>query len=99
MSSALATSLDVYEHVEGEDRSTSVSKCLSGLYVYDAATEKLESLDELDRQLDEAVIEEDTDYDFIPKYVVFLCSQTQAQTLIRLEKMDAFHLTLRKTEG
>lgn len=91
--------VDVYEHVEGEDRSTLVSKCLSGLYVYDVLNQKLESLDELDRKRDEAVIEEDTDYDFIPKYVVFLCSQTQAQTLIRLEKMDAFHLTLRKTEG
>ncbi len=91
--------VDVYEHVEGEDRATLVSKCLSGLYVYDVLNQKLESLDELDRKRAEAVIEEDTDYDFIPKYVVFRCSQTQAETLIRLEKMDAFHLTLRKTEG
>ena len=91
--------VDVYEHVEGEDRSTSVSKCLTGLFVYDVLNQKLESLDELDKKREEAIVEEDTNYDFIPKYVVFRCSQTQAETLIRLEKMDAFHLTLRKTEG
>ena len=89
--------VDVYECKEEEDRSTSVSKCLGGLYVYDVLNQKLESLDALDKKLDEAIIEEDTEYDFIPKYVVFRCSELQAQTLIRLERMDALHLTLRRT--
>ena len=91
--------VDIYECSLQEDRSTAVSKCLSGLYVYDVLNQKLESLDALDEKLDAAVVEDDTNYDFIPKYVVFRCSELQAQTLIRLEKMDALHLTLRRTEG
>ena len=90
--------VDVYECMEMEDRSTSVNKCLVDLYVYDVLNQKLESLDALDKKLEDAIVEDDTNYDFIPKYVVFRCSELQAQTLIRLEKMDALHLTLRRTE-
>lgn len=44
--------VDIYECSLQEDRSTAVSKCLSGLYVYDVLNQKLEPLDALDEKLD-----------------------------------------------
>ena len=48
---------------------------------------------------EEAVVEDDTDYDFQPAFVVFRCTEEQAQTLIRLERMESLHLTLQRTGG
>lgn len=91
--------VDVHECVENEDKSLTVSKVLSSMYVYDVLNEKLESLTDLDVKLEEAVVEDDTDYDFVPAFVVFRCTEAQAQTLIRLERMEALHLTLQRTGG
>ena len=91
--------VDVHECVENEDYSYSVQKVLSSMYVYDVLNAELESLGELDIKLEEALVEDDTDYDFEPAFVVFRCTEQQAQTLIRLERMEALHLTLQRTGG
>ena len=91
--------VDVHECVENEDYTFSVQKVLSSMYVYDVLNAELESLGELDAKLEEALVEDDTDYDFEPAFVVFRCTEQQAQTLIRLERMEALHLTLQRTGG
>lgn len=91
--------VDVHECVENEDETFSVQKVLSSMYVYDVLNADLQSLSELDVKLEEAIVEEDTDYNFEPAFVVFRCTETQAQTLIRLERMEAIHLTLQRTGG
>ena len=91
--------VDVHECVENEDKTFSVQKVLSSMYVYDVLNADLQSLSELDVKLEEAIVEEDTDYNFEPAFVVFRCTETQAQTLIRLERMEAIHLTLQRTGG
>ena len=91
--------VDVYECVENEDDTVSVQKVLSSMYIYDVLNADLQSLSDLDAKLQEAVVEEDTDYDFEPAFVVFRCTEEQAQTLIRLERMEALHLTLQRAGG
>ena len=91
--------VDVHECIENEDYTYSVQKVLSSMYVYDVLNAELESLGELDTKLEEALVEDDTDYDFEPAFVVFRCTEQQAQTLIRLERMEALHLTLQRTGG
>lgn len=91
--------VDVHESIENEDKSISVQKVLSSMYVYDVLNAKLQSLSKLDKKLAEAVVEEDTDYDFQPAFVVFRCTEDEAQTLIRLEQMEALHLTLQRAGG
>ena len=61
--------------------------------------QRTQELAELDIKLEEAVVEDDTDYDFQPAFVVFRCTEEQAQTLIRLERMESLHLTLQRTGG
>ncbi|MBR2895053.1 MAG: hypothetical protein IKC03_05270, partial [Oscillospiraceae bacterium] len=91
--------VDVHECVENEDKSISVQKALESMYVYDVLNADLQSLTQLDSAYEEALVKEDTDYDFEPAFVVFRCTQEQAQTLIRLERMEALHLTLQRTGG
>lgn len=91
--------VDVHECIENEDYSITVKKVLSSMYVYDVLNKDLQSLAELDIKLEEAVAEDDTDYDFQPAFVVFRCTEAQAQTLIRLERMESLHLTLQRTGG
>ena len=91
--------VDVHESVENEDDTITVQKVLSSMYVYDVLNAELQSLSELDVKLEEALVEEDTDFDFEPAFVVFRCTEEQAQTLIRLERMEALHLTLQRTGG
>ncbi len=91
--------VDVHECVTNADQTITVQKALSSMYVYDVLNAELESLTALDEELAEAIVEEDTDYDFKPVYIVFRCTESQAQTLIRLERMEALHLTLQKTGG
>lgn len=91
--------VDVHEYAENEDGTKSVNTVLESMYVYDILNSDLESLSELDQKLESAIVEEDTDYDFEPTYVVFRCTQAQAQTFIRLERSGTMHLTLRRTGG
>lgn len=91
--------VDVYECVENEDGTLSVFKVLVDMHIYDVLNAKLESLHELDEKKATLLVEEDGDFDFEPAYVVFRCTEEQAQVLIRLEKAEAFHLTLSRTEG
>ena len=91
--------VDAHECIENEDKSITVEKVISNLYVYDVLNADLQSLRELDTAYEEALVKEDTDYDFEPVFVVFRCTEQQAQTLIRLERMEALHLTLQRTGG
>lgn len=91
--------VDVHECIENEDKSFTIQKALSSMYVYDVLNADLQSLSELDKKLEEALAEDDTDCDFEPAFVVFRCTEQQAQTLIRLERMEAIHLTLQRTGG
>lgn len=91
--------VDVHECIENEDDSITVEKVLESMYIYDVLNKDLESLTKLDEKRAEALVEDDTDYDFQPAFVVFRCTIPQAQTLIRLERMEALHLTLQRTGG
>lgn len=102
--------VDVYEFAEKEEEvdpetgetiapeTIEVSKALDSMYVYDVLNSNLESLDDLDAEKEAMLADESKDFDFNPVYVVFRCSEDQALTLIRLEKMEALHLTLKDTE-
>jgi pilus assembly protein CpaB len=91
--------VDAYECSVSGDSSYSVTKCLSSMYVYDVLNSKMESLNDLDAKQNAAPTENETSYDFKPAYVVFRCSENQAQTLIRLERAKTLYLTLKNTEG
>ncbi|NCB26031.1 MAG: hypothetical protein EOM62_11260 [Bacteroidia bacterium] len=91
--------VDVYECSVSGDSSYSITKCLSSMFVYDVLNSKMESLNELDTKQDAAQAENETSYDYKPAYVVFRCSEDQAQTLIRLERAKTLYLTLKNTEG
>ena len=91
--------VDVYECSKNEDASYSVKKCLSSMYVYDVLNSNLESLNDLEAKKDAASVDDTTNYDLKPVYVVFRCTEDQAQTLIRLERAESLYLTLKNTEG
>ena len=91
--------VDVYECTKSEDTSYSITKCLSSMYVYDVLNSNLEALNDLDAKQDAAPAEDETSYDYKPAYVVFRCTEAQAQTLIRLERAESLYLTLQNTEG
>ncbi len=100
--------VDVFEKVDtksideatGESiEATSVVKVLSSMYVHDVLNSDLESMNDLDEKLALLLPDEASDYDFIPTYVVFRCTQAHAEMLIRLEATGALHLTLTNSEG
>lgn len=91
--------VDVYECTANEDASYSITKCLSSMYVYDVLNSNLESLNDLDEKQNAATAEDETSYDLKPVYVVFRCTEDQAQTLICLEQAESLYLTLKNTEG
>lgn len=91
--------VDVYECTANEDASYSITKCLSSMYVYDVLNSNLESLNDLDEKQNAATAEDETSYDLKPVYVVFRCTEDQAQTLIRLEQAESLYLTLKNAEG
>lgn len=91
--------VDVHECTENKESGVTVQKALPSLYVYDVLNADLQSLTKLDAKLAEAVMEEDTNYDFAPAYVIFRCTVEQAHTLIRLERTEALHLTLQSVGG
>ena len=90
--------VDVYECRKDEEKNVIVEKRIPAMYVYSVLNQNLESLDALD-EMKEQALEDDTNYDFEPAYVVFRCTEQQAITLVRLEKEEALHLTLARTGG
>ena len=90
--------VDVYECRKDEEKNVIVEKRIPAMYVYSVLNQNMESLDALD-EMKEQALENDTNYDFEPAYVVFRCTEQQAITLIRLEKEEALHLTLARTGG
>jgi pilus assembly protein CpaB len=92
--------VDVFECVEDKERNTySTIKALNDMYVYDVLNAALESLDEVDKKKENATKDSSENYDCEPAFVVIRCTESQAQTLIRLEKAEALHMTLQRTEG
>ncbi len=87
--------VDVYGSVSDNGTAT-VSEALTAVTVYTVLNSKLVPLDDLDAKLKAATDTDQSDYDFIPAYVVFIVSDQQAKTLIGLEKDKSLHLVLRK---
>lgn len=92
--------VDVFECVEDTETDTySTIKALDNMYVFDVLNSALVSLTEVDEMKANATEESTENYDYEPAYVVIRCTEAQAQTLIRLEKAEALHMTLQRTEG
>ena len=95
--------VDVYEYVAEEDEEgtevCSAKLIQSSMTVYDVLNRSMESLTSLDEQLEALAEGETANPDFVPCYVVFRCTEAEAQELIRLENTKAMHLVLRKTGG
>ncbi|MBQ4427826.1 MAG: SAF domain-containing protein [Oscillospiraceae bacterium] len=93
--------VDVYECREAEneegEKETVTERVISDLFIRNVLNKELRSLSELDEVKEKTV--EETSLDFKPVYVVFLCTDDEAATLIRLEREKTMHLTLTAREG
>jgi len=88
--------VDVYTTTENENGAIETEKALSEISVKQVLNSKLESLDDLDESLAEESDGMKDDADYAPVYIVVTVDETQAKTLIALEKAENFHLTLIK---
>ena len=88
--------VDVYITVEDENGAIKTEKALSQISVKHVLNSKLESLDDLDERRTEETDDVKDDADYTPVYIVVTVDETQAKTLIALEKAENFHLTLIK---
>ncbi|PKM71717.1 MAG: hypothetical protein CVU91_12635 [Firmicutes bacterium HGW-Firmicutes-16] len=88
--------VDVYTTTENENGAIASEKALSEISVKQVLNSKLESLDDLDESLAEESDGVKDDADYVPVYIVVTVDETQAKTLIALEKAENFHLTLIK---
>ena len=93
--------VDVFSCTENmDDNSYETTKALANMYVYDVLNSNFESLDKLDEAAEKAIDgETNTNFNFDPTYVVIRCTEEQAAMLITLERSEALHLTLQRTEG
>ena len=89
-----AALVDVYTTVEDENGAIKTEKALSQISVKRVLNSKLESLDDLDKQMTEEADDVKDDTDYAPVYIVVTVDEAQAKTLIALEKAENFHLTL-----
>lgn len=86
--------VDVYTTVEDENGAIKTEKALSQISVKHVLNSKLESLDNLDESMTEETDGMKDEADCAPVYIVVTVDETQAKTLIALEKAENFHLTL-----
>ena len=86
--------VDVYTTVEDENGAIKTEKVLSQISVKHVLNSRLESLDDLDESMTEETDSVKDDADYTPVYIVVTVDETQAKTLIALEKAENFHLTL-----
>ena len=91
-----AALVDVYTTVEDENGVIKTEKALSEISIKHVLNSKLESLDDLDERPNEESDGVKNDADYAPVYIVVTVDETQAKTLIALEKAENFHLTLIK---
>ena len=91
-----AALVDVYTTVDDENGAIKTEKALSEISVKQVLNSKLESLDDLDKSLAEESDGVKDEADYAPVYIVVTVDETQAKTLIALEKAENFHLTLIK---
>lgn len=89
-----AALVDVYTTVEDENGVIKTEKALSEISVKQVLNSKLESLDDLDERPNEETDGVKNDADNTPVYIVVTVDETQAKTLIALEKAENFHLVL-----
>lgn len=79
----------------GLDKATdSADSHLYGLRVWDVQNQNLESLTTLDIRKAALPDHLKCDFDFVPKYVIFQCSASEADSLIRLNRTGTLHLVL-----
>ena len=88
--------VDVYTTTENENGGIETEKALSEISVKQVLNSKLESLDYLDESLAEESDGVKDEADYAPVYIVVTVDETQAKTLVALEKAENFHLTLIK---
>ena len=88
--------VDVYTTTENENGAIETEKALSEISVKQVLNSKLESLDDLDERMTEEADSAKDDADNTPVYIVVTVDETQAKTLIALEKAENIHLTLIK---
>lgn len=88
--------VNVYTTTENENGAIETEKALSEISVKQVLNSKLESLDDLDESLTEESDGVNDEADYAPVYIVVTVDETQAKTLIALEKAENFHLTLIK---
>ena len=86
--------VDVYTTVEDENGAIKTEKALAQISVKHVLNSKLESLDDLDESLSEESDGVKDEADYTPVYIVVTVDETQAKTLIALEKAENFHLAL-----
>ena len=86
--------VDVYTTTENENGAIETKRALSEISVKQVLNSKLESLDDLDESLAEESDGVKDEADYAPVYIVVTVDETQAKTLIALEKAENFHLTL-----
>jgi len=92
--------VDVFSCTENmDDGSFATTKVLDDMFVYDVLNSDFESLDKVDEAAEKAIEGDNTNYNFAPAYVVIRCTEGQAEMLISLERAEALHLTLQRTEG
>ena len=89
-----AALVNVYTTVEDENGAIKTEKALSQISVKHVLNSKLESLDDLGKRMTEKTDSVKDDADYTPVYIVVAVDETQAKTLIALEKAENFHLTL-----
>ncbi len=91
-----AALVDVYTTVDDENGAIKTEKVLSQISVKHVLNSKLESLDDSGERMTEEEDDAKDDTDYTPVYIVVTVDETQAKTLIALEKAENFHLTLIK---
>ena len=89
-----AALVDVYTTVDDENGAIKTEKVLSQISVKHVLNSKLESLDDSGERMTEEEDDAKDDTDYTPVYIVVTVDETQAKTLIALEKAENFHLTL-----
>lgn len=88
--------VDFYTTTVNENGAIKTEKALSQISVKHVLNSKLESLNDLDERMTEDEDGAKDNADYTPVYIVVTVDETQAKTLIALEKAENFHLTLIK---
>lgn len=81
--------VDVYAATKSEDGVITTEKMLQNMHIYSVLNSTLQITGEL--------LEDGKTADPTPTYIIFRCTESEATTLISLEKAQTLHLTLTET--